>query len=109
MRFKAVKNGKPKQREQDLQTAIMQYLTLRGALVWRANAGDQFRGKYKIRGLPKGFPDLFGVLPDGRFFAIECKVDTKLTQEQADFLEKIIKNEGVAMVARSVADVENIL
>ena len=50
----------------------------------------------------KGSADILGVLPDGRFLAVECKSPTgRLTPEQSAFLERIRGLGGVAIVARS--------
>lgn len=61
-------------------------------------------------GLPAGFADLFGVLPDGRFVAIEVKTPAgRLMPHQRRFLEAITRMGGVAGVARSVDDARRIV
>lgn len=55
---------------------------------------------------PRGVSDILGILPDGRFLAIEVKTRTgRVSEYQASFLYEITKNGGVAFVARSVEDV----
>ena len=55
----------------------------------------------------KGVADIIGILPSGRFLAIELKSATgTLTKEQKAFLEAIRTNGGVSFVARSIEDVE---
>ncbi|NDD53276.1 hypothetical protein EBZ39_05280 [bacterium] len=58
---------------------------------------------YRIRGVS----DILGILPGGRFLAIELKSATGvLTKEQKSFLEAIRANGGVSFMARSVEDVK---
>lgn len=53
-----------------------------------------------------GSPDIIGVFK-GRFLGIEVKSKCgKLRPEQKEFLENIIKNGGIAFVAKSIEDVE---
>lgn len=60
-----------------------------------------------FRGL-KGVSDILGVLPDGRFLAVECKGPKgKPSPEQVEFIENVRKMGGVAFVARSLQDVKN--
>ena len=55
----------------------------------------------------KGVADILGILPGGRFLAIELKSATgTLTKEQKSFLEAINANGGVAFMARSIEDVK---
>ena len=82
--------------------------------ITRANVGAVISkdGRRFSSGLPKGFPDLFGVLPacmaaDGREHTvfIECKVgDGKLSPEQRDFLNRRYKDGCICGVCRSVDD-----
>jgi hypothetical protein len=58
----------------------------------------------------KGSADILGILPDGKFLAIEAKAPTgKLRDEQVEFLDTINKNHGVAGMAKSIDDVEVLL
>ncbi len=61
-------------------------------------------GKY----YPNGISDLLGVLPDGRFLAIELKAgkSSRVTKEQKIFIERINDAGGLAFVARSSDDCE---
>lgn len=58
-----------------------------------------------------GSSDLLGLVsPSGRLLAIEVKSPTgRLKPKQKEFLEEIGRNGGIAIVARSVEDVENAL
>ena len=71
-------------------------------------------------GLPKGFPDLFGIKPItitpdmvgktiGLFCAVEVKHKTKATEAQQNFIEFIKSAGGLAGVAKSLEDAERIL
>ena len=82
--------------------------------MYRTNAGT-FRsldGAHIIKGLPKGFSDLFGVIPaekvaDGRPMPVflEAKVyPNKAAPEQLDFLAEYRRAGCVAGVVYSVAD-----
>jgi hypothetical protein len=53
----------------------------------------------------KGVSDILGVLPGGRFLALEVKAQKgKLTQDQADFLQSVSACGGLAFMARSVEE-----
>lgn len=82
------------------------------AVLFRANVGVFKVGdRYISTGLPKGFPDLFGIRKsDGKFIAIEVKTEKgKLRQEQKLMLNMLKKNGAVAGVARSVDDARKII
>lgn len=91
------------QSETEIQHDIMEYLVLRGLKVWRQNVG-------RVGGVNhgrKGMSDIGGVLPGGKYLAVEVKKqDGKLTIEQRVFLDTVRELGGLAVVARSVADVE---
>lgn len=99
-------------RESELVNALIRelYPVVR---LYRANAGTfkSMDGKYIIHGLPRGFSDLFGVIPkdrtaDGRPMPVflEAKIyPNRATPEQLDFL-KLYRDAGcVAGVVYSVA------
>lgn len=79
-----------------------------GAYVWRNNTGGTYdaTGRFIRYGLCVGSSDLLGILPDGRFLAIEVKMPNKKpTKEQVKFLNWIKEKGGVAFVASSPEDV----
>ena len=94
--------------------ACLEYLHLHKIMSWRNNTGAV---KYKnAKGAGRflrfgyvGSSDIIGILPDGRFLAVECKASTKLSEAQRYFLADIRKNGGVAVVAHSVEDVAAVL
>ncbi|MES2342293.1 MAG: VRR-NUC domain-containing protein [Pseudomonadota bacterium] len=96
--------------ESALVRQLLQYLSLRGVLAWRANQipaplkGGGFR---KFAGL-KGVSDILGVLPPGgRLLAVEAKSPTgRLRPAQARFLDAVNARGGLGIVCRSLADLE---
>jgi hypothetical protein len=61
------------------------------------------RSQYRI----KGVADILGILPDGRFLAIELKSATGVaTPEQKSFLEAIRASGGLSFIARGIDDVK---
>ena len=99
--------------ETDLVRAILQLLRLRGIYAWRNNTTgvyDPVKGVFrKFTGL-KGVSDVLGVLPDGRFLAIEAKAPKgRSSPEQQTFIDDINGWGGLAFLARSLADVDEAL
>jgi hypothetical protein len=89
----------------------MRYLKLRHIYCWSNPSGAvRIRpGKFMSFGL-KGSSDILGILPGGRFLAVECKAeDGRLSPEQREFLETVKQQGGMAIVARSCRDVETAL
>ena len=99
-------------KEQDIVNTILDYLRIKGAWAIRINSGMtviQTGGSRRvIRGAPAGTSDIIGLLPGGRFLAIECKVKgNKPTPSQNDFLNGVRERGGLAVVAYSLDDVIN--
>ena len=92
--------------ENDLKKAILSYLQFHEIPAWRINSGAiKIQNRY-IRFSVPGIADIIGVLPDGRFLAVETKsTGNTLTLAQKDFLETITRNNGVAIVAYSINDI----
>jgi hypothetical protein len=58
----------------------------------------------------KGSSDILGLLPGGRFLAVECKAEHgRLSPEQQEFLSDIKAMGGMAIVAKSWTDVDHAL
>ncbi len=119
----------PIPRESDIQTQIVDYLRAqqaRGRIVWfaRCNGGSvlsmhkgrrsftRFYALY-LRGAEpahKGMADLHGMLPDGRYFALEVKrPGEKATPEQQAFLAVVRAGGGIAAVVRGFEEVTRVL
>lgn len=108
-------------REQDVLSACLQYLTLRGLFCWRSNntgVFDPVRKRFRtFRGL-KGVADILGIIPQqietdgetvtqGIFLAVEVKrAGGKTTTHQDYFLDQIRDLGGIALCVRSVAELE---
>jgi Holliday junction resolvase len=93
-------------REKDLQREILSFLRKRGIFAWRQNAGAAVGDGRFVRFSIPGISDIIGILPDGRFLAVEVKLaGRKLSKNQEIFLSAIRANGGVAIVARSLIDV----
>lgn len=92
--------------------ACLGYLRARGIFAWRNNVGSvsgTYKGKdrYVRFGTP-GSSDIFGILPGGKFLAIECKMPGKKpTLKQRAFIDEINVWGGLAFVAESVDDIES--
>lgn len=107
-------------KETALQRQIMVALSEVGCTVWRSNTGQAYAGRVVHSsggivtlanaspitfGLCVGASDIIGIMPDGRFLAIEVKTPRgRTTPEQDRFLFHIQLMGGVAGVARSVDD-----
>lgn len=105
--------------ENEVQNSILEYLKFKGIKAWRNNNGATFdknieggfrrKNKWeKIYGTPV---DILGVLPDGRFLAIEVKKDSKgkPSKGQIEFMENINNSGGVAFCAYSIKCVKHYL
>jgi hypothetical protein len=97
--------------EKDIQKRILEKLARRGVFAWRNNSGMMF-GKHKgkkwaVKMGAAGSADIIGILPSGRFLAIEVKQPGKKPSEiQEKFLSRIRNNGGLAFVATSTEDID---
>jgi len=100
--------GIPK--EAEVLAACLDYLKVsRRAFAWRQNSGGmKIDDRYVNFCAAKGASDILGVIRGcGHFLAVECKAGkNKTTEAQADFLACVRIFGGVAIVARSVIDLE---
>jgi hypothetical protein len=95
--------------ERDIQKVILDWLACEKIFAWRANTGavaGEYKGKSRfMRFGPKGQSDILGVLPGGRFLAIEVKREgQQATEEQRRFIERVNAVGGVAFVAHSLEE-----
>ena len=100
-----------KEKESQIQRAVLEYLSYRPGFWFRSNTGAvaaEYRGKKRfIRFGVKGAADIFGIIPpEGRFVAIEVKRPGggKQTDEQKQFQEKVEKNGGLYFLVYGVQD-----
>jgi VRR-NUC domain len=105
------------QLEQGIQAAILAYLRMRGIYCWKNNtAGIYVRARNTyIPSHAPGVADILGIL-DSRFgrpgvwIVVEVKsAKGRLSPHQEAFLKEINDRGGLAIVARSVEDVEKAL
>ncbi len=104
--------------EKQIENEILQYLNLMGIFAFKfENNGvydpvkKTFRmsfSKWKF----KGVSDILGIMPNGRFLAIEVKRPGKLstlTKEQKLFGEKILKMNGIWGCCTSISDAQELV
>ncbi len=95
--------------EKDIEKQILCFLEECAIFAWK----NETQGTYDVikkvyrksnnRFKLNGVSDILGILPDGRFLAIEVKSETgKPSQSQKDFINKINDNFGVSFISRSV-------
>lgn len=98
------KRGKP---ERALQNAIVLWLRSRGCLVAVTDAGAAFRaGAFGGDTVPAGWPDITGLLPDGRFIGVEVKSPAGRQSPVQKLMEQEIhKRNGIYVLARCIEDV----
>lgn len=116
----------PAPSEQDLLGEIVALLRLeqtKGRVAWfaRCNGGGmrdrtgrflRFYQLYLPKATPKskGMADLHGMLPGGRYFALEVKKPGETTTaEQDQFLDRVKECGGIASVVRSHTEVPRLL
>jgi hypothetical protein len=106
--FRPRKRRKP---EAKVQKAIASWLLSRGVVLAITDAGILNKmGLGMSCGVPEGWPDITGCLPDGRFIGVECKAPKgKQSQAQIEMQAKIEGNGGLYLVAHSVGELVTIL
>lgn len=94
-------------RESDVLKACLDYLKYRGFFIWRQNQGaipTADGGFRRFAGL-RGVSDILGVLPAGRFLAVEVKrPGGKKSPEQDAFLSRVAELGGFASCVSSVEE-----
>jgi hypothetical protein len=93
-------------KESELLSFALNCLKQSGMVYWRVPNGPvmhSINGRMIRKCSPiKGFPDIAGVLPSGKFFAIELKTDKgRLSIEQVDWITKLNFSGAIAVVLRS--------
>lgn len=105
-----------KVKEGEVQKDILSWLLYQGIFAWRNNTVGVFDPIKKTFRKPasatKGIADIIGIMPDGRFLAIEVKrpktelqTAGKPSIEQEHFIKTINDAGGLAFFAYSVDDV----
>lgn len=108
------------QKENSVKKQILSYLKAIGIFAWQNNTVGIYDARRKAHrkhsGSLCGVSDILGILPDGRFLAIEVKRADEFdefgkmdrsypSKEQKLFLENINMFGGLGFVARSIEDV----
>ena len=95
--------------ERDVAVEIRAYLLRLGLHVFRSHVGTRTA---HTRPGSAGLPDFYGILPDGRWWAIEVKAPgarpRKNETAQNEVLSMLFENGAVVVVASSVAEVATI-
>jgi len=97
------KRGSP---ERAVQKACVAWLRRLGAIVAVTDAGAAYRaGAFFGDAIPAGWPDITGLLPDGRFVGVECKAErSRQSAAQKRVEQEIRRRNGIYVLARSVED-----
>ena len=92
--------------EAQVQNQCLAYLSARKIFHWRQNTGAVKVDDRYIRFSVPGISDIIGMLPNGRFLAIEVKreIGGKLSAEQKDFLDTVNEHGGFGIVVCSVQE-----
>lgn len=97
-------------KEAPVLRACLKWLKQRGIWAYRQNTGTLWVGGQPISFGYPGAGDITGTLPDGRRLEVECKSPTgRQSEKQKAFEARIRENNGVYILARSVADLEGVL
>jgi len=100
---------KTKAKESALQKQILEYLKIKKVFAWKNHSTgiyDPARRIFRTNTSVKGVSDILGILPNGRFLAIEVKIKpNKLSDNQHNFLVDINNNKGLALVVCCIEDV----
>jgi hypothetical protein len=96
--------------EADVLKAVWKYLSHHPKVAWvtRINSGAwQQEDRYVRFNYKRGMSDLLGQMKNGKLLVVEIKAPgVQLMKHQADFLNEVRFNFGVAFVARSIEDAE---
>lgn len=101
-------------KESDLLSYALTCLKQSGLVYWRVPNGPVMHsigGKMIRKCSPiKGFPDIAGVFPSGKFFAIELKTDKgRLSTEQTEWITKLNMSGAMAIVLRSKEEISEFI
>jgi penicillin-binding protein-related factor A (putative recombinase) len=106
----------PKLSEKQIENSILQYLHLKKIYCWKQNTTGVYDAQKECFRRPhspyiiSGIADIIGIMPSGRFFAIEVKTPQRksnVSDHQKAFLQSIQESGGIAFIATSIEDVIN--
>ena len=86
----------------------MRVMKRRGIFFWRQNTGAFKVDNRFFRSSIAGVSDIIGVLPDGRFIAVECKreIGGRVSEKQQRFIDNVNNNNGLALVVHSAYELQ---
>ena len=94
--------------EQEIQKQIIDYLKIKGCLVFKHNNFGKVRGHFYHNTI--GVSDIIGLNKNGKFIAVEVKKPGgKPSKEQIEFLEDVKNKNGIAILAESLDDIMAII
>jgi len=99
-------------KESDLLSYALTILKRSGLVAWRVPNGPvmhSINGGQKVfkKSPIKGFPDIAGVMGNGKFFAIEVKTPKgRLSPEQVEWIAKLNMSGAMAVVLRSRQEID---
>lgn len=102
-------------KESELLSFALQRLRQSGLVAWRVPNGPVMHstngGQKVFKKSPiKGFPDIAGVLPNGKFFAIELKTEKgRLSPEQLEWITRLNMSGAMAIVLRSREEIDSFI
>ena len=112
---------KPKLTEKQIENSILQWLNLNGIFAFKINTTgiyDPTKNVFRSiqnKYIQKGCADILGVLPGGRFLAIEVKTPTTIKRflnrptdadkRQIKFLDTIERKRGIGIVVSCLEEV----
>lgn len=101
-------------KESELLSYALTCLKRSGLVAWRVPNGPVIQSRcgqvyYKPSPI-KGFPDIAGVMPNGKFFAIELKTEKgRLSVEQREWITKLNMSGAMAIVLRSRDEIDEFI
>lgn len=96
--------------ENEVLASCIELLSLMNIYCWRNNTGALKDATGRLIRFGKvGSSDILGVLPDGKFLAVECKKSKGgiVSEYQEEFLQEINNCGGVGLVVRSSEELLN--
>jgi hypothetical protein len=102
-------------KEADLLSYALTSLKRSGLVAWRCPNGPvmhSINGGQKVfkKSPIKGFPDIAGVMPNGKFFAIELKTPKgRLSPEQVEWITRLNMTGAMAIVLRTREEIDEFI
>jgi hypothetical protein len=91
----------------DLIAQIVTYLNALGAFVWPNRTGAYKRGGVWIPYGKPGSGDIIGMLEDGRFITVECKIrKDRHRDKQKEFALLTEQHKGIYIICKSFEEFE---